>query len=443
MKFSEIPIQIVEIGRKSGATDVAAKMVESQRVMVRFSNNEVTVSKIFRETTIDVFAMVEMHRAATAISTLSMKNIKRAIENLVKAAKAAPPADIYAPLPQGPFTYSSALLKAPKIPLDPDTLTGYVEGAVKGALERGAERAAGTLNALRAKITLATSGDVYVSQEAAGLELSIRAFVSELATGHFLSVAGRLEDFNPEEAGRMAGEIAKAADNPKPGEPGKYMALLGPMVFADLVNQVGSLSSAFLIDAGQSFLVDKIGVDVASKKFTLIDDPTLAGSIGVRAFDDEGVPTRRKAVIENGVLKTYLHNSITAKKFGVETTGNAGIIIPHPWNLIVEPGDKSLDDLISEIDDGIYVTNDWYLRYQNYRTGDFSTLPRDGMFRIKRGEIASSIRELRISDNMLRILQNIVDLSRFRTWVKWWEVEVPTLAPYALISELNFTKPTI
>lgn len=440
MRLSEIPSYIVDLAKRLGATDVAVKLTEAQRIMIRFSNNEVTVSKTFLENSVDVFVMIENHRAATAISTLSTRNIRKTVENLIKTAKSTPPADIYAPLPQGPFTYNPELMKAPKIPLDPDNLTFYVESSVKSALEKGAKRAAGTLNAYRSKITLATSGEVYASQEKAGIEISVRAFVSDLATGHAVSVASKLEDFHPEEAGGMAGEIAKAASNPKPGEPGKYMALLGPMVFADIVNQVGSLSSAFLVDAGQSFLVDKIGSEVASKKFTLIDDPTLVGSPGARAFDDEGVPTKRNVIIENGVLKTYLHNSITAKKFGVETTGNAGIIVPYPWNLTVESGSKSPEDLLAEIDDGIYVTNDWYLRYQNYRTGDFSTIPRDGMFRVKNGEIVESIRELRISDNMLRILRNIVDLSKLRAWVRWWEVEIPTLAPYALISELNFTK---
>ena len=440
MRLKEIPSHIVSLAKKMGATDVAAKLTEAQKVMIRFSNNEVTISKIFFENEVDIFLMIEKHRAATSISTLSLRNIEKAVKNLVRVAKSTPPADIYAPLPQGPFTYDPNLIKAPEISLDSDTLTNYVESAVRGALEKGAERAAGTLNAFRAEMTLATSGDVYASQETAGLEISVRAFVSEFATGHAVSIAGKAEDFNPEEAGMRAGEIARAAANPKPGEPGKYMALIGPLVFADFVNQVGILSSAFLVDAGQSFLAEKIGFEVASKKFTLVDDPTLSGTFGSRAFDDEGVPTRRNVIVESGILKTYLHNSNTAKKFGVKTTGNAGIIVPHPWNLIVEAGDKSFDELLAEVDDGIYVTNDWYLRYQNFRTGDFSTIPRDGMFQIKHGEIKASIRELRISDNMLRILQNILELSSSRTWVKWWEVEVPTLTPYALISELNFTK---
>ncbi|HDJ04772.1 MAG TPA: TldD/PmbA family protein, partial [Candidatus Bathyarchaeota archaeon] len=187
----------------------------------------------------------------------------------------------------------------------------------------------------------------------------------------------------------------------------------------------------------------RIGSEVASEEFTLLDDPTLSGSYGARAFDDEGVPTRRNTIVDRGVLETYLHNSTTAKKFDTETTGNAGLIVPRPWNLVVEPGDKTFEELLSEIDRGLYVTNDWYLRYQNYRTGDFSTIPRDGLFLIKGGEVEGAVRELRISDNMIRVFKNLRALSKSRFWIKWWEVEVPTLTPYAVVEDLNFTKSTM
>jgi len=443
MKREDIPPFIVNLGMKQGATDVVAKLIEQYRIMIRFSNNEITVSKVYNEILFGIFLMIEKHRAATTVPFSSLKNLERSVRNLVKVAKNSPPADIYAPLPEGPFQYDPTLLNAPQVSFNPDKLAGYVEEAIKGALEKGAEKVAGTLNATKARMMLATSGQVYGAQERTGLEISVRAFASDIASGHSVSISRSERDFKPSETGSMAGEIAKAASNPEQGQPGRFMALLGPMVFADLVNQVGILSSAFLVEVGQSFLVDKIGSEVASEKFTLIDDPTVRDDFGVRAFDDEGVPTRRNIIIGKGVLKSYLHNSTTAKKFGVETTGNAGLIEPLPWSLIVEPGDKSFEDLVAEVDDGIYVTNDWYLRYQNYRTGDFSTIPRDGMFQIKKGEISASIRELRISDNMLRILQNIMELSRARSWIKWWEVEVPTLASYALIKDLNFTKSTM
>jgi len=439
----EMPTYIVKYGLEQGATDVAASLTKSDKTMIRFSNNEITVSKNYHETEVNIFLMIEKQRAGSTIPLETKRKLKSTVNRLIGMAKIAPPADIYAPLPRGPFNYDPSLLKPVKIPTSQSKLVDFVEKAIHGALETGAERAAGSLTATKAKMNLATSGGAHTAQESTSLEISVRAFASDVASGHFVSVAQNETDFKPGEAGRMAGEVAKASMNPEPGEAGRYTALLGPLVFADLINQVGILSSAFLVDAGQSFLVDKIGSEVASGKFTLMDDPTLRGTYGARAFDDEGVPVRKNTIVEKGVLKTYLHNSTTAKKFKAETTAHAGLIQPLPWNLVLEPGDKNLEEMLAEIDDGIYVTNDWYLRYQNYRTGDFSTIPRDGMFRIKHGRIEKPIRELRISDNTLRIFKNIRELGKSRFWIKWWEVEIPTLTPCAVVEGLNFTKSTM
>ena len=443
MSREEIPQYVVKFGLKQGATDIVANLVEYDRTMIRFSNNEITVSKNFRETSVSIFVMIEKQRTGSTVPLRPRGKLDAEVKRLINMAKLIPPADIYAPLPKGPFSYDKSLLKSAAAPIAPDRLVGFVDEAIREAREKGAGKVAGSLIATRVKLNLATSGGVDAVQEKTSLEISVRAFASDVASGQFVSIAQNEEDFKPGEAGRMAGEIAKASLNPEQGQSGRYTALLGPMVFADMVWQVGTVSSAFLVDAGQSFLVDKIGAEVASGKFTLADDPTIRGSYGAKAFDDEGLPVRRNVIVEKGVLRTYLHNSTTAKKFKVETTGNAGLVSPLPWNLVVEPGSKTFEELLAGIDDGVYVTNDWYLRYQNYRTGDFSTIPRDGMFRIRKGEIEGPIRELRISDNMIRILKNIRELGKSRFWIKWWEVETPTLVPHAVIDDLNFTKSTM
>ncbi len=443
MKQEEIPPYVVGLGVKYGATDVVVELVELDRTMIRFSNNEVTASKSFRECLVNIFVMLEKQRAGSTIGVLSAEALERTVKKLIKMAKISPPADVYAPLPQGPFQYDPSLLKPSQVLLDPNKLINYVREAINGASELGAVRVAGSLIATNARVVLETSRQASAMQRGSSLEVSVRAFTSDVASGHSVSIAQSERDFRPAEAGRLAGEIAKMALNPQPGEPGRYTALLSPLVFGHFVNEMGILSSAFLVDAGQSFLTDKIGLSVASEKFTLIDDPTLRDTYGTRAFDDEGVPAKRNVIVQNGTLKTYLHNSTTAKKFDVKTTANAGLIVPSPWNLVVEPGEKTFEEMLSGIDEGIYVTNDWYLRYQNYRRGDFSTIPRDGIFRIKNGQISNPVRDLRISDNMLRIFQNIRELSRPRLWVRWWEVSIPTLTPYAVIEGLNFTRSTM
>ncbi|RLF43269.1 MAG: hypothetical protein DRN29_10370 [Thermoplasmata archaeon] len=114
---------------------------------------------------------------------------------------------------------------------------------------------------------------------------------------------------------------------------------------------------------------------------------------------------------------------------------------PTPWNAFVSSGDSRIKEMMEEIKEGIYVTNVWYTRFQNYVTGDFSTIPRDGTFLLKDGEIECPIKEIRISDNMRKILLNIASLSHKKEQIYWWEVDVPVFAPHALIKGVKITKP--
>lgn len=424
-----------------GATDVVIEVYTGLTRMVRFSNNEVTVVKEMMHEKASIYASIKEKRAILEVNNTSPSAIKKAVRDVVEMAKKSSPSDVYAPLPKGPFNYNPELLKVGKIKGLPEDLIGYVETAINAALSEGAKRVAGTLTYSTGRKILRTSGGAEGVSKSSSISISLRAFAAEDATGHFVSIATDNKSFNPEVAGKMAGEIAKLAVNPVECEPGTYEALLGPMISANILEHVADASSAFYVDAGLSFLADMLGKEVSSNVLTLIDDPTIPGTVGSEPFDDEGLPTRRNIIIDSGILKTYLHNSNTAKKFGVESTANAGLIIPQPFNIIVEGGGRPLEKIISSIDDGIYVTNNWYLRYQNYRTGDFSTLPRDGIFRVRRGSIEHPLKNLRISDNMLNILRNIREISLEKYWIMWWEVEKPVYAPYLLVNNLTFTRP--
>jgi PmbA protein len=440
MKAEDICEFVLKICKNEGASDSVITVTEIEETMIRFSNNEITVANTLKDASAYIFVVDRERKAGVGVADLSKKTLLTSARRAVASAKRAPPGDVYAPLPKGPFQYDQTALDQPKLEMGHRELVGWVESAIDAGLREGAQRMAGSLIARNSRVILRTTGDVIASARSSSIEISVRAFLSSLASGHSTAIAASERDFKPEEVGAEAGRFAKASANPMDGEPGKYEAVLGPLVFADLACQVGRSASAFNVDMGLSFLGGKIDQKIASDKFGLADDATLKGSYGAFPFDAEGMPTRRTAIIENGTLRSYLHNSATAKKFGTESTANAGLMIPHPFNLVVEAGDKTLEDLIGSVDKGVYVTNDWYLRYQNYATGDFSVIPRDALFFIKNGQVEKSIRELRISDNMLRILSNVSALTRERKWVKWWEVEVPTLSPSVLVDNINFTK---
>jgi PmbA protein len=433
---------LVERLKGSGATDVAVESFTTVTQMIRFANSEITVSKRFDESSLKLYVAFGPQRAVLTTTDLSATGLRRFLQEAIRTAKSTPPSDLYAPLPTGPFGYEKQLLDQRMRGITEERLVGFVEEAVNEALNAGASRVAGTLVHRRVLRRLVTSGGVEAEAVKDTVEISVRAFLDGESSGQFAVGTGKLSDFNPGKVGREAGEIAKMAKDPGEVAEGKYDAIIGPMTAANLIEEVGGMASAFYVDSQFSFLTGKLGEKVASDVFTLLDDPTIPGTYGSEPFDEEGVPTRRKPIIESGVLKGYLHNSATAKKFNTESTGNAGIIVPSPFQLVVEGGSTPFSKLISKVDNGIFVTNDWYLRYRDVRRGEFSTIPRDGLFLIRHGSIERAIKGLRISDNFLRILSSIEDMSAERYPIVWWEVETPVMAPYLLVREVNFTRPT-
>ena len=125
-----------------------------------------------------------------------------------------------------------------------------------------------------------------------------------------------------------------------------------------------------------SFLAGKLGQKPFGRNLTVIDDGTIAGGFGTRPFDSEGVPTRRTTVIENGELKSYLLNTYTAKKLGLATTGNASRGLAGTpgignGNFYLQPGEKSQEEIIQGVKQGLLVTE--FLGFGvNLVTGDFS-----------------------------------------------------------------------
>ena len=116
------------------------------------------------------------------------------------------------------------------------------------------------------------------------------------------------------------------------------------------------------------------------------------------------------------------------------------MVAPEPTNVVLREGDRSFEELLEELGNGLYITNNWYTRFQNYSNGDFSTIPRDGIFLVEGGEIKSPIKEIRISDNMQRLLMNITALGNESCHIHWWEAETPCFTPHVLMRDVNITR---
>jgi PmbA protein len=443
----------VKRARKLGA-DEAVALVQDQRAgQTRLANNQVSIAVEWNSRHAALFVSLKGRTTSTNVDVPDRKRIDAALQRMLKFVRLLPVNEDYRGIASRGFA-------SPKGSADPDIASGKASTndimveAREAALKAGATRTAGTAYVSWTRTSLATSAGVYMATETTGASVSIRAFTDKDASGHWVHASSTLRGLDAAGSGRHAGQIAKKARKPTVGDAGKFDIVFDPLAVAALVSNMGSMASATAVESGFSYLGKKVGKSVASKKFTVFDDGGLKNGLYSAPFDAEGLPTRRTTLVDRGVLKTYLHNTSTATRHKTDSTasaafahfrdsgGTGGIITPGPWNLEVLPGSKSQDKLFSMVDRGLYVTNIWYTRYQNYVAGDFSTIPRDGIFRIEKGEVTQPVRDLRISENMRSFFQRVADLSDKGRQIHSWECDTPTVMPYALVERVNVSRST-
>jgi PmbA protein len=188
--------------------------------------------------------------------------------------------------------------------------------------------------------------------------------------------------------------------------------ILDPMVASSMLEHIFEGVNGDSVYRGASFLAGKLGETIAGPNVTVIDDGTMIGGFGTTPFDSEGVPTRRTVVIENGILKSYLLNTYTAKKLGLATTANAsrglaGTPGISPGNYFLQPGRKTPQQIIGEIKDGLYVTE--FLGHgANLVTGDYSR-GASGLW-IVNGELAYPVEEITVAGNLKDMFKNISEI---------------------------------
>lgn len=446
-----MPADIIEIAnhvnkllQNEGAEDTIITAVTGINDEIKFVDNEIIKTTHGTGQSIDIFANFGKKLVFTSLKDLTKDAAKTQVAKAIKFSKVLAPKKDWFGIAKGPFTYKKIpdIFDKKILDLDSAKQVDYVHSGISAALSEGAKRASGIFNVGNSDVYKITSGGAEAKTAQTAAYFSIRALVDKDASGHSTSTSAMLKGFDTENAGKFAGQIAKQAIKPEKGRGGKYSVIFAPMAAAPLLESAGSSLSMFDVESGTSFFINKLGKQVANPIVKLGDNGALPNGAGSIPFDAEGVPTQENIAIDKGILKTYLYNTTMARKYKTKTTANAGIISPQPHNIILESGKLSREKLFSQVKNGLYITNIWYTRFQNYTTGDFSTIPRDGIFVIKNGEIAKPVKQLRISENMLNLLKNIVGIANDVQQITSWEVHTPTFTPHILIKDVNITEPT-
>ncbi len=181
---------------------------------------------------------------------------------------------------------------------------------------------------------------------------------------------------SPEHVGKVAAQRTLRRLGARKVKTQHVPIIFDPLVANSILGHIFEGVNGDSVYRGASFLAGKLGEKIAAPQVTVIDDGTMVGGFGTSPFDGEGIPTRRTVVIENGVLKSYLLNTYTAKKLGLQTTANAsrglaGTPGIGPGNYFLQPGARTPQQLIGDVKEGLYVT-EFLGMGVNLVTGDYS-----------------------------------------------------------------------
>ena len=231
------------------------------------------------------------------------------------------------------------------------------------------------------------------------------------ATGGYMEAGSRFAALNAEKIGKKAVEetVCQLGAMPVPG--GEYRIIMRFDAMQSLLQTFSGIFSAENAQQNLSLLKGKEGEKIASDVVTLMDDPLLPDGFGSQRFDGEGSASRTKAVIDGGVLTTLLHSRKTARKQGVQSTGNAarmgGAIRVAPTNFFFKPGEKDLDGLMADVGEGLVITDLAGLHSgANPTSGDFSLLSKG--YTIEGGKRGHAVEQITVAGNFYEVLKSIV-----------------------------------
>jgi PmbA protein len=221
----------------------------------------------------------------------------------------------------------------------------------------------------------------------------------------------RLE--SPEHVGEVAAQRAVRRLGARKVKTQEVPVILDPQVANSILEHIFEGVNGDSVYRGASFLAGKLGQKIASSNVNVIDDGTIVGGFGTSPFDGEGVPTRRTIIIENGVLTSYFLNTYTAKKLGMQTTGNAsrglaGTPGIGPGNYFLQPGPRTPPQLIGDVKEGLYVT-EFLGMGVNLVTGDYSR-GASGLW-ISGGELTYPVEEITVAGNLKDMFLNISEIA--------------------------------
>jgi PmbA protein len=411
--------QIIHRAKRAGASgaDVLIRQDDTFSVNVRMGEVETLKEAISRGLLLRIF--VGQKTATSNTSDLSPALLESLVDETVEMARITSD-DASGGLPD-PTLFSSTfpdldLLDNGWETLTPDQRIDIARRAEAAALSEDpaiTNSEGASFDYARSKTVVANSLGFVGAYEGTGASIAVAPIAQSKAgmqRDYWMSAARhrRLME-SPEDIGRKAAQRTLRRLGARKVATCEVPVVFDPMTARSLVGHVFQAVSGDAIYRRRSFLVDQIGQAVASPHLTIVDDARLPAGLGSSPFDDEGIPTQTTDIIQDGVLRKYLHTSYTARKLGSLPTGNgsrasSGSVTTGPSNFYLKAGPYLPEEIINSVKSGLYVVE--LIGFGvNQVSGDYSRGV-VGLW-IENGKLTYPVQEVTIAGNLREMLKDV------------------------------------
>ena len=408
--------ELVKRAKKAGANSADAVILTSEEFTTNCREGKVEDLQRSENKSLGLRVFVKSKTAIVSSSDISKNSLKSLPEKAVAMAKLAP---------EDAHTKLADKNLVPEEILDLDIFDEKEpEEAALKKLAENCEAAAlsqdGITNTEGASISYSRDEvSLYNSNKFAGgyastsfgLSASVIAGEGEnMQRDYEYSIASHLRDLDAaEKIGEVAAARTLARMNPKKIESQTLDVVFDKRVAKGILSGFASAVNGASIARGTSFLKEKMDARIFAEDINIYDDPHISRALGSKPFDDEAVKNSKLQLVENGVLKTWLLDTRSASKLGLETNARASRgLSSHPspssTNLYFEAGKLRMRDLVKSVKNGFYVTEVFGMGV-NLVNGDYSQGASG--FKIENGEITYAVSEVTIAGNLLNMYKSM------------------------------------
>ena len=352
---------------KEGINEIEMYTLSHSGTSISLLNLDIDQNQIFDTTVINIRGVYNNHIVSVYVENISNDNIDNVVERLKRSAMVSEDSKPYF-IYEGDKEYLKVSLKENDLDsLSQEEKINFLKDVVKKvqAESEFVTAVESSLEIEKEEISIQNSkGLSLVRKESVGY-IVIGAVINkdnEVKNSYDIQLFENFKDYDLNKALDNSVREALRQVGASSIESKEYKVVLKNSCVRNLLQAFSAQFSAKAVIDKMSSLDSKLNEKIFGDNITLVDDP-LANKFNVKTFDDEGVSTKKKNIVENGVLKTYFHNLQTAKMMNTNSTGNGfkasirsgvGVL---PANFFLKPGKKSLDELFEFVGDGIYITD--------------------------------------------------------------------------------------